>query len=153
MASCGVWPTPCSAVNDQLFAGRRRDSRKGPADSTLGIRHEPPTAVPRALGRCVVAGWIRGSDSSGTANRLKRWPSPAAISAFHARIAFREAVVVVRVAGDVAQQFAHGLVKVLIVAVGCLQLVLAVRSALDVVLLKTIVLTPSFTVNLFSCRD
>ena len=70
---------------------------------------------------------IWGPGSNGTANRLKRPASPVAVSPIHAGVAFREAVAVVRLAGDVAQQLVHALVEVVITAVGHLQLVLAAR--------------------------
>lgn len=38
----GVWLTPSAAVNRRLRADLRRDLQKGPPNSTLGIRHEPP---------------------------------------------------------------------------------------------------------------
>ena len=62
------------------------------------------------------------------------------VGAFHAGITFREAVVVVRLAGDITQKIAHGFVEVVIAAVGHLQLVLAARSLLGAVLRKAVAL-------------
>lgn len=55
-----------------------------------------------------------------------------AVMAFHAGIALREAVTVIRVAGDVAEQLVHGFIKVFVALIGHLQLILAVRSPRDV---------------------
>lgn len=38
--------------------------------------------------------------------------------AFHAGIALREAVTVIRVAGDVAEQLVHGFIKVFVAVIG-----------------------------------
>lgn len=51
-------------------------------------------------------------------NRLKDGSAPMPVNVVHARIAFREAVAVVRLACDVYQQFFHRLVKVFVVTAG-----------------------------------
>jgi hypothetical protein len=71
---------------------------------------------------------------------LKGGSAPMPVSIVHACIALRKAVAVVRMAGDISQQFLHGLVKVFVAVVGHLQFVLAVRPLLSVVLFKAIAL-------------
>ena len=62
-----------------------------------------------------------GPGSNGTANRLKPLASPVAVRAFHAGIALREAVTVIRVAGDVVEQLVHGFIKVFVALIGHLE--------------------------------
>jgi hypothetical protein len=66
----------------------------------------PGGSVPRRKAR--ISAWrIWGSGSNGTATRLSRLASPVAVGAFHAGIALREAVAIVRLASNVAQQLVY----------------------------------------------
>ena len=94
------------------------------------MRPAPGTVLTEVFCRAMQRANTWGLGSYGTASRLKRLVSPVTVRAFHAGMAFREAVAVVCLAGDVAQQFVHPLVQRVVVAVGHLQLVLAVGGQL-----------------------
>ena len=58
---------------------------------------------------------------------------PVPVCSFHAGLALRETVTVVRAAGDVGQQFVHGFIQFFVGVVGHLQLIFAVRTPRGVV--------------------